>query len=102
MVLSDCDGFEWDEGNLLKNWIKHAVSNLECEECFFNYPFVVFNDDQHSQDEKRYFALGQSNQDRYLFLVFTVRGRYVRIISGRSMSYRERRIYDEKKEDPFF
>ena len=34
--LAACTGFDWDEGNLLKNWEKHGVTAAECEEVFFN------------------------------------------------------------------
>ncbi len=33
--LLACTGFEWDDGNLLKNWEKHEVSAAECEQVFF-------------------------------------------------------------------
>ena len=31
-VLSEVDGFDWDEGNTNKNWEKHRVAPSECEE----------------------------------------------------------------------
>jgi len=40
-ILLKCTGFEWDEGNKDKNWIKHKVSNSECEEIFFNQPLIA-------------------------------------------------------------
>jgi len=44
-ILSLSEGFEWDEGNLNKNWEKHRVSHIECEEIFFNAP-VIFKRDE--------------------------------------------------------
>lgn len=88
-----CKGFDWDQGNLEKNWIKHQVAPFECEQIFFNQPLVVANDDKHSKDEKRYYALGRSDEDRCLFVVFTVRGDLIRIISARDMNKKERKIY---------
>ena len=35
------EGFDWDEWNLGKNWKKHRVAFLECEQVFFNHPLVV-------------------------------------------------------------
>ncbi|MCA1959367.1 MAG: BrnT family toxin [Desulfomonile sp.] len=90
--LSQCRGFERDEGNADKNWIKHKVSRLECEQVFFNLPLVVGGDPKHSQMEGRYFALGQTNTGRELFVVFTVRGDRIRVISARDMNSKERRI----------
>ena len=39
--LFNCVGFDWDEGNIQKNWHKHKVTPSECEEVFFNQPLVV-------------------------------------------------------------
>lgn len=93
-LITDCVGFAWDEGNLLKNWEKHRVSAIECEQVFFNRPLVALPDDDHSADEPRFFALGQSDAGRHLFLVFTVRGRQIRVISARDMSRKERKAYE--------
>ncbi len=84
--------FDWDSGNLEKNWLKHGVSPLECEQVFFNQPLIA-PDVKHSQSEERFFALGRSDLDRYLFLSFTMRGQKIRIISARDMSRKERKIY---------
>jgi uncharacterized DUF497 family protein len=86
-------GFQWDKGNLEKNWLKHGVSPLECEQVFFNQPLVVVPDLKHSEKEERFYALGRTDPDRYLFVVFTVRGRRLRVISARDMNRKERSIY---------
>lgn len=96
--LSDCTGFEWDEGNATKVWERHQVSRSECEETFFHEPLVVAPDTVHSQAESRYYALGRTIADRRLFVVFTVRGDRIRVISARPMTRRERRIYDQAQE----
>jgi uncharacterized protein len=96
--LSACTGFEWDEGNSEKNWAKHRVARSECEQVFFNRPFVFGDDQKHSQDEPRYYALGQTDRARKLFVVFTMRDSLIRVISARDMNQTERRIYDEKKD----
>jgi hypothetical protein len=95
-IIADCIGFEWDEGNLEKNWILHQVSRNECEQVFFNAPIVVGDDVIHSQSEQRWFLLGKTDNMRQLFIVFTIRDRLIRIISARDMSKKERRIYNEK------
>jgi uncharacterized DUF497 family protein len=92
-VLKDCTGFQWDDGNSEKNWVVHQVSRSECEQFFFNQPFIVRDDGKHSLAEKRYFALGQTDQARKLFLVFTIRRSLIRVISARDMSKREREVY---------
>jgi uncharacterized DUF497 family protein len=94
-ILSKCAGFDWDEGNLLKNWEKHGVSASECEQVFFNCPLVTGLDAAHSGAEMRFYALGQSDSGRYLFIVFTVRNDLIRVISSRDMNRKERKVYRE-------
>jgi len=85
--------FDWDEGNSDKNWKKHRVSKTECEEVFFNQPFVTQKDTAHSQKEERFYILGKTNSKRELFLSFTLRKEKIRVISARDMSKKERSIY---------
>ena len=85
-------GFRWDEGNSAKNWVRHHVSQAECEQLFLNRPIIVTSDERHSKMERRFAALGQADSDRQLAVVFTVRGRLLRVVSARPMSRRERRI----------
>lgn len=89
--LRRCTGFDWDEGNSGKNWEKHRVSDGECEQVFFNQPLVALPDAGHSQKEDRILVLG--NSGRTLFVVCTVRGDLIRVISARDMTKRERKAY---------
>lgn len=91
--LAQCVGFQWDEGNATKNWDKHDVSQGECEEVFFNRPLLVKYDTEHSWTEPRYFALGRTDENRLLFVAFTLRDDLIRIISARDMTPAERRRY---------
>ncbi len=91
-LLAACTGFQWDEGNAEKNWIKHGVSRGECEEIFFASPLLVV-DQAHSKAETRYYALGQTDAGRGLFVVFTARASLIRVISARDMSGEERKEY---------
>ena len=104
--MSDCPdpdsqpvSFEWDEGNVDKNWEKHGVRATECEEIFFNWPLLVQDDPRHSRSEARCYALGQTHAGRQLFVVFTHRGDRIRVISARDMSRRERRSHARAQED---
>lgn len=91
-----CEGFQWDSGNSNKNFIKHRVTNPECEEVFFNQPIILVDDTRHSEEEKRWFLLGRTDQDRFLFIVFTIRQDLIRVISARDMNKKEREIYNEE------
>ncbi len=96
--LADCVGFEWDDGNQDKNWRKHGVTDSECEQVFFNEPFIALEDVAHSRSEPRLYALGQSDAGRLLFVVFTIRDKLVRVISARDMTRRETRRYQREQE----
>lgn len=96
--LARVTGFQWDAGNDTKTWERRRASRDECEELFFNQPLVVADDSKHSAHEARYFALGHTNLDRLLLVVFTIRGTLLRVISARPMNKTERRHYAEKSE----
>ena len=92
-IIYGAESFEWDEANITKNWEKHKVSHFECEEIFFNEPLVVAPDEIHSKHETRHYALGKTNQERLLFVVFTMRGKKIRVVSARDTNKKERRYY---------
>lgn len=92
------EGFQWDKGNIDKNLQKHGISNNESEQIFFNEPLIVAGwESIHStSDEIRYFALGKTNSNKQLTVIFTIRENLIRIISARLMSKKEKEIYHEK------
>ena len=87
--------FEWDKYNQTKIRLKHGLTPKEAEEPFFNEKLVYF-DESHSRTEHRYKLLGQTNAERILLIVFTIRGNKIRIISARSASKKERSHYGKK------
>ena len=92
--------FQWDDGNIIKNFEKHRVSVQEAEEVFSNEPFVTVEDIKHSTTaEKRFQALGQTKTSRKLFVAFTVRDRKIRVISIRDMKKNERIAYERLEKD---
>jgi hypothetical protein len=57
---------------------------------------VIFDDEEHSQEEIREIVIGHSMLQRLLLVSFTERGGdLVRIISARKATNRERRDYEE-------
>ena len=91
--LRQCTGFGWDDGNTGKNWEKHQVSDGECEQAFFNQPLIAMPDREHSAEEDRILVLGKTDSGRKLFVVCTIRGDLIRVISARNMTRREREVY---------
>ena len=90
------EGFQWDDGNSERTWVRHEVSQAECEQLFLNRPIVVSFDEDHSKLERWFVALGRADSGRQLTVVLTVRGSLLRVISGRPMSRRERGIYAKR------
>lgn len=89
----DFEGFDWSGGNAEKNWKRHGVAPAEAEQVFFNTPLLCGNDSLHSGIERRFYALGQTDEGRALFIAFTMRARRLRVVSARGMSRKERRAY---------
>ena len=76
-----------------KNWELHRVTPEEAEDVFFNEPLIVRSDVRHSNQERRYYALGQTSLGRSLLVVFTIRGSLIRVISVRDMNRKEKQAY---------
>jgi uncharacterized DUF497 family protein len=95
-IFEQFSGFQWDRGNRDKNLIKHNVENWECEQVFFNRPLLVLDDPTHSVSENRWAALGKTDTDRFLVVIFTEGDDLIRIIAARDMNRTEREFYDEK------
>lgn len=95
IILAEWVGFEWDQGNSEKNFTKHNVLSLECEQVFFNKPLLMHEDIKHSEPEQRFYVLGKTDNDRNLFIAFTLRKHRIRVISARDMNKKERGIYEQ-------
>ncbi len=93
--LAGLEGFEWEASNSDKNWRNHQVRQAEAEQVLLNRPVVFTGDLKHSQAEARFFTLGRTDSGRHLAIVFTTRGKRVRVISARPMSRAERRAYGQ-------
>lgn len=96
-TLVDPIEFEWDEGNIDKNKIKHGIDNREAEESFFDSRSVIYKDVFHSKTKKetRYILLGKTKSSKLLYVVFTKRNKKIRIISVRVINKRETKFYEK-------
>ncbi len=88
--------FEWDRGNRDKNFLKHRVTNEECEEVFSDPHKRLVKYILHPQGEVRRLLVGRTVSDRFLFVVFVMRRHKVRVISARDLNKRERHLYEER------
>ena len=89
--------FEWDENKNKKNIQKHKIDFDTAAEVFDDYFHIVRRDNNHSENEDRYLAIGEIEGRLYLITVsFTERGNVIRIISARRANQAERREYYDR------
>jgi len=87
--------FEWDPIKADANEIKHGVRFDEASTVFGDELSISGSDLANSVGEHRFVTFGLSNQGRVLAVSHTDRGSVVRIISARSATRKEKRIYEE-------
>jgi uncharacterized protein len=87
--------FEWDSAKAAKNLRKHRVSFEEASSVFYDPLAVTGADPDHSEDEERLVTFGLSSAGKLLVVSHTERGDAVRIITARTATQPERRIYEE-------
>lgn len=96
LVIKKPYEFIWDKGNSEKNFVSHNISNTECEEAFFDENKKILKDSLHSINEPRYILLGRNKKSKLLFVVFTMRGKKIRVISCRKISkIKEINLYEK-------
>jgi uncharacterized DUF497 family protein len=87
--------FEWDETKARRNLREHGVSFEEAASVFGD-PFALeIRDQQHSQLEERYIAMGYSLLGRLLVVVHSEEAETLRIISARRATRTEREAYEK-------
>lgn len=86
--------FEWDPVKNQTNLEKHGVSFDLAQFAFADPNRVILEDLEHSEDEKRYFCLGEVAEG-ILTVRFTVRGKTIRIF-GAGYWRKGRKIYEEQ------
>lgn len=89
--------FEWDNQKAESNLNKHGVSFAEASTVFGDILARIFDDNEHSFDEKCNGIVGHSINKRLLIVSFTERENdIIRIISARETTPKERRDYEDE------
>ena len=88
--------FEWDAKKAAKNLKNHGVAFSEALTVFADPLANIFDDPDHSGDERRELIIGHSMEQRLLVVSFADGGRRTRIISARQATARERKDYEQK------
>ncbi len=83
--------FEWDEIKAMMNVAKHGVYFEDAARVFDDEYKIIRPDKKHSQTEERFQVIGMV--DDVLFVIYTERREFTRIISARHATEKERREY---------
>ena len=76
---------------------KHHVDTSEVEEVFDNRPRIRFLQKGYRKGEDVYIALGRSEAEQYLAVIFIQkRNNHALIVSARDMVKKERKQYERK------
>jgi uncharacterized protein len=84
--------FEWDNAKAALNWRSHGVSFEMARDVFKDIFAIEWTDDRRGDAEERFVTVGMVDS-RLLFVVYTLRGERIRIVSAREAEPRERRRY---------
>jgi uncharacterized DUF497 family protein len=87
--------FEWDRRKATSNLSKHRVSFEEALTVFGDILARIFDDEEHSIEERREIIIGHSAKERLLVVCFTAQSESVRIFSARTATRKERKEYEE-------
>ena len=89
------DEFEWDAEKAAANLTDHHVSFEEALTVFADPLAAIFDDPDHSAEERRELMIGRSTRQNLLVVSFTERAGRVRIITARKVTARERQDYEQ-------
>jgi uncharacterized DUF497 family protein len=89
--------FEWDRDKAAANLKKHSVSFDEAVTVFYDPLSATLDDPDHSVGERRFITIGYSVRDRLLVVSYTQRGAFLRLISARRATAKERKRHETQK-----
>ena len=82
---------EWDSQKNSLNVKKHGIYFKDAAFVFFDKNRLEYYDIRHSDQEDRYIVIGMVYD--VLFVIYTERGEFIRIISARKATPIERELY---------
>ena len=87
--------FEWAAAKAEENVKNHGVAFEEAVSVFADPLASIFDDPDHSGEERRELIIGHSTRARMIVVSFTDRDGRNRIISAKLATARERRDYEQ-------
>jgi len=90
--------FEWNEEKNLINIKKHNLSFEESKEAFYDEYALLVYDQEHSDDEDRFYQIGMIKNLSIVTVIFCIRKEdTIRIISARYANKKEIEKYEEER-----
>jgi uncharacterized DUF497 family protein len=89
--------FEWDVKKAEANYKKHGVLFSETLPVFEDEYAITIMDDESDPEEQRFVSIGLGTKERILVVVYSYRGKMIRIISARLAEAHERSQYEEAR-----
>lgn len=86
--------FEWDVRKAEASYRKHGVRFSESLPVFEDDYAITITDDESDPDEERFVSIGTGVKGRVLAVVYSYRGKNIRIISARLAEAHERSQYE--------
>ena len=87
--------FEWDPKKAASNLSKHRVAFDEALTVFTDPLAKIFDDEDHSVEQRREIIIGHSVNSRLLLICFAAQAGSIRIFSARKATKQERKDYEE-------
>ena len=89
--------FDWDESKNQQNRKKHGIWFEEARTVFEDDYARIFYDEEHSEKEDRFLIIGRSCFEKILIVIhcYDKEDQWVRLISARQATLKERRVYEE-------
>jgi uncharacterized protein len=88
--------FQWDPNKAKLNLHKHGVSFEEAVTVFKDPLALIFDDEEHSEDEHREIIIGISALTRLLLVCFVEKHKdVIRIFTARPATNQEKKDYEE-------
>jgi len=89
--------YQWDPNKAKSNHRKHGVRFADAVGVFEDENAITIQDEHESED--RFITIGRDFLSRILVVVYTFRDIFIRIISARKATAREKKVYDEQNEE---
>jgi len=83
----------WHPKKADENWQKHGIRFEEAKSVFYDPLLASIDDEEHSEEEYRFFLIGESTSSQVLSISYTIRDDDAWLISARRSTPAERRRY---------